>query len=675
MSPPVTRLAWLWLVGGLSMVVAPHLLHLPPALGLLCVAMIAWRLACDIKGWPLPRAPLRIALTAAAIGAVILAYGTIVGREPGVALLAIMLSLKLMEMRSERDAVIVLLLAYFLVATGFLLNQSILAGIYLFGAVAVLTAALVVLHHPAGSAAFSGHYLRQAGALLIQALPLMLALFLLFPRLSGPLWGSGEAGQGARTGLSGEMNIGDITDLASSGEVAFRVEFKGRPPAAEELYWRGPVLWHTDGRRWQGLTAAEMSEVGEAPRIVPLGPPVEYVVTLQPHGRHWLLALDLPAALPAEAALTPDLQLLATLPLTQVRRYALRSYPRYRVPDLSPSLRRAALALPAGVNPRTAALARAWSAGAADQEVVGKALRLFREQPFFYTRRPPGLGLHAVDQFLFESRRGFCEHYAAAFVTLMRGAGIPARVVTGYQGGQANPLGGYLLVRQADAHAWAEVYLEGSGWVRIDPTSVIPPQRVVAEADLERFRNTAPAFATEGLLGSGLARLRQGWDAVNHGWNRWVLGYGEERQQELLQRLGFDRRTLGEMATLLTIAVALTLGGVALLLQGGGREGDPALRAYRRFLRKTARCGVARGVGEGESEFARRVAALRPERGAAAREITALFQRLRYGPPTASDGTLEALRRAVARYPSCITCRYRSWRRCDRADRRSSPRR
>lgn len=620
----------LWLLGALAAVVAPQLIRLPPALAAVCVLLLGWRWGVELRGWPLPPRILRLLITAGSAAGVLMLFHTLLGRDAGLALLTIALCLKLLELRTRRDAMVTIFLGYFLVAGGFLYNQSLLIGAYLFGVVWLLSATLLALNHPAGTRRHSTVYLRQSGLLLFQALPVMVLLFVLFPRLPGPLWGLPKDAFGGHTGLSDHMTLANITDLANSNQVAFRVQFDGSVPPANELYWRGPVFWVTDGRRWDPLAVGRTSWYRQPHKYTAIGKPVRYTLTLEPDNERWLFALDLPAAIPPDIGMTADFQLRLPRRAEQRQRFTLSSYLQYRADEISPLERTLALQLPPQANPRTRALATSWR-GEAAATIVQKALAYFRDQPFYYTRRPPPLGDNTMDDFLFTTRRGFCEHYAAAFTTLMRAAGIPARVVTGYQGGEVNPVGGYLIVRQSMAHAWSEVYLDGRGWVRIDPTAVIPPQRVESTEDVERFRSTAE-FVPSGAALAWLARFRNRWDALNNAWNQWVLGYNSLRQQQLLQRLGLLRFGWSGVIGVLAAMIGLVLAFVALhLLVRTGAVRDPLLRLYRRMERRLARLGLIREVSEGPLTFARRIGELRPDLALRVDSITDLYVQLRYG--------------------------------------------
>lgn len=648
--PPVA--GRFWLMGALVLVVAPHLWRMPIWFALGCGGLIGWRLLRDLKGWDLPGRLVSLAFTVGGITAVAATYHSVLGREPGVALLTVMLCLKLLELRTVRDAMVVVFLGYFLVVSAFLFSQSVFIGGYMFAVVVALTTALVAINHPAATLGHSRGYLKLAGSLLLQALPMMLVLFVLFPRIPGPLWSLPNDAHGARTGLSDEMAFGAITDLADSDEVAFRVKFQRDVPAANRLYWRGPVFWFTDGSRWTGLGA-------DSPRARLLGDPayqandaaVEYTVTLEPHNRRWLFALDLPADVPPGATVRADFQMLADKPVTDLRRYSMRSHLHYNTGELDDDQLFLALALPEDVNPETRRLAESWLArGLDDDAIAAEAMRLFREEPFYYTRQPPKLdGLDPIDSFLFETRRGFCEHYAAAFVTLMRAADIPARVVTGYQGGERNGVGDYLIVRQSDAHAWAEAWLRGRGWVRMDPTAMIPPQRIITADDAQRFASTTPQHALgAGVLVEAWQRLRYGWDAMNHAWNQWVLGFDDKSQQQLLRNLGLGL-DWGRMLLLALAISATLLAGVSLYLLRPQRLGkDPANRLYERYCRKLAQRDLQRRPEEGPVDFAQRVVAARRDLCEPVERITRLYTEVRYG--TAGNGELGALAAAVKQF-------------------------
>jgi len=635
-----------WLLLTLAWLIAPHLEHLPLWITLLCLALGIWRWVAARRNTPLPSKWLLLALAGAAGFGVLLTFNTITGRDAGVALLIVMLSLKLMEMRSVRDGIVVIFLGYFLVITNFLYTQTIAMGLYMLVAVLAITATLIGLNQPVPTLT-ARRKIRLAAILLGQGLPLMIILFVFFPRAPSPLWGKPDPALSATTGLSNSMTPGDISRLGLSGAVAFRAEFSGAPPEPQTRYWRGPVFWQYDGRTWTAGPPRRPTAV----TLYVEGKPVTYTITLEPHQRRWLFALDFPITLPPSSSMTDDFQVLAAAPARQRLRYELTSQTDYRVEtELHPRARKHALQLPPGYNPQAVRLAASWRERAAsDRAIVDMALDMYTNQPFSYTLSPPRLGVHAVDDFLFDSRRGFCEHYAGSFVFLMRAAGIPARVVTGYQGGEHNPIGNYLIVRQSDAHAWAEVWLEGQGWVRIDPTARIAPQRIEVESGLLAALPAGEVLPLFARMDFDLLRqVRFGWDMVNYNWHKWVLGYSHKRQHELLSKLGMGLDTVRGMA----YAMLLGLGGLMLVFAAAmlwrlrDAPRDPVVAAYRRFCAKLAGVGLVRRAEEGPGDYAARVAEARPELAASVERITGLYVALRYRRQP-DPSTLKRLRQAV----------------------------
>ncbi len=621
-----------WLLAAMALAIAPHATRLPIWISLLCLGIGAMRLI-QVR---LPARWLLILLAAATAVGIYASYRTLLGRDAGVALLVAMLTLKLLESRTLRDSMVAIFISYFLVITHFLYSQSIPTGLYLLLVVLVITTTLIGLNHP-GSQLEPRKQLRLTAVLICQAVPVMLVLFLFFPRVPGPLWGMPSDAYAGMTGLSDSMAPGSISKLSQSGEVAFRVAFDGPPPKPEQRYWRGPVLDLFDGRSWSATPVP-----GPKPDdIAVTGDPVSYTLTLEPHNKRWLLALDLPAKLPPASRLGARYELLADQPVRQRLRYRAVSYPDYRA-GLSPGateLNRS-LRLPAFGNRKTREMADAWKRAAKeDGEIVRRALDMFRNEAFFYSLTPPLLGTNSVDEFLFDTRRGFCEHYAGSFVFLMRAAGVPARVVTGYQGGESNPFGNYLMVRQSDAHAWAEIWLKDRGWVRVDPTAAVAPRRI--ESGLAAALPAGEPLPLLARVDSAwLTQLRMTWDTLNNDWNQWVLGYGQERQYDLLSRLGF------EMASWKELGVGLVAGVGALLLAFSGLMlwrraplgADPAAAIYQRYCRKLARAGIIRQPNEGPADFAQRTAMLRPDLALSATSISELYIALRYAPhPNPSD--------------------------------------
>jgi Transglutaminase-like enzymes, putative cysteine proteases len=480
---PVAISAMYWLMAGMTMCIVPHAAHMPLWIVALALMPVLWRLFGVLWRWPLPERRrqallfVQTTLVLASFAAIYGHYHTLVGRNPGASLLIVLAGFKILETRNERDFYISAFLGFFVIITNFFYTQSIPTAIYMGASVLVLITTLIT-QNDRRSYMNPVERLRLAGRLLLQSLPIMLVLFVLFPRITGPLWGLPRDARAARTGVSDEMEPGTISELAQSDEVAFRVEFDGPQPEHARLYWRGPVLWYDNGRTWKRRAEIPLTEAGPSP-LEGQVPSFHYAITLEPTQQYWLFALEMPGQAPAQAYLTHDYQLRARELVQRRIRYELTSYPDYRL-DIEnlPELHRA-LQLPYGSHAKTIALARAWRRSGTDPaSLIARALRLFNEEKFYYTLTPPLLTGDNVDEFLFSTRQGFCEHYASAFTVLMRAAGIPARVVTGYQGGEYNPAGNYLIVYQRDAHAWAEVWLEHRGWVRVDPTAAVAPERV-----------------------------------------------------------------------------------------------------------------------------------------------------------------------------------------------------
>ena len=626
-----------WVLGAYAWALLPHLRTLPPWVPAAALTLALWPLTArrlPAPGW------LRLLLVLAAVPMVALHYGTLLGREAGVALLALMLGLKLLELGSARDRGMALFLSAFLLGTAALEAQTpLLAGWMLLGAPLFLAALAATLCDPPPDARAA---LRQGFTLALQALPLALLLFLLFPRISGPLWHLPEARRPAVTGLGDRMEPGSIGRLIASDAVAFRVTFQGPLPPPGARYFRGPVLSRTaDGRLW-------LRSPGKARRSpVPGSGRWRYTVTLEPSAQPWLPVLDRPTALPESAYLDADGTVLAPAPVRSRLRYEASSAPPDAIPPaaaVGPPPPRY-LALPATANPRTRALGRRLRAQTGDEaEVIARILAMFHDQAFSYTLEPGRLGADPVDTFLFETRRGFCEHYAAATATLLRAAGIPARIVTGYQGGELNPIGGYLIVRQYDAHAWVEAWLPGRGWQRVDPTAAIAPERIEA-----RLPGGPGSFGAR--QGSSIwHRFALARDWLDLLWTRWVLGYDQHRQRSLLEGLGIPDAGWRELTAGLAAASALLLAGTWFLTAGRRRARSPLERAWHLFCARMAAAGVAREPWEGPTAYARRIRRLQPGLATEAEAIAGEYAALRYGPGFDPE-RVRRLQRRIRRLP------------------------
>lgn len=621
----IERARAVWLTGSVAVTLAPHAASLPSWLSAIAALMLLWQCWIVLHGLRLPSRWLLLIAVAGVMAAVVTTYRIPVGKDPGVALLAAFLCLKLLEARSPRDGYVVVFLCYFMQLAQFFANQTIAtAGVTLLGTL-VTTAALTTLN---SNLLGTAERLRMSALMLAQAVPFMLILFVLFPRVDAPVWGLPANAFGGSTGLSDTMTPGSISDLTLSGAIAFRVRFDGFTPPPAQRYWRGPVMNDFDGRTWRVGTARMLS--GVPYRVA--GPRTFYELTLEPHNRLWLFALELPGAPPENAVLMSDYQLIAKTPVRNRLRYSLSAYPALRG-GLGEDryVLQAAQHLPPDFNPRTRQLAQELRSANPDANaLVAAALRHFSHSKFSYTLEPPLLGQHSVDEFLFDTRRGFCEHFASSFVFLMRAAGVPARVVTGYQGGEINPVDGYLEVRQSDAHAWAEVWVEDEGWLRVDPTATVAPSRVESGLAMAVPDRQLLPFALRPAF-SWVREVRYRLDAANNTWNQWVLGYNPQRQKEFLQRLGMQAPDWHSMTVAMSVLCGLLMLGLAgWALAQRGRL-DPLQRAWDRLSQKLAPAGLERKAWEGPLDYAQRVGVAVPRLASAMFEIARDYSGLRYG--------------------------------------------
>lgn len=644
-SLPIPRDLLAVLVLLLGLLVLPHAGNLPVAVLATFYLAAAWRLFALRRPTLMPKRWLLGILTLGGLALVVVSSGIHDGRLTATALLVVMLGLKLLELRARRDMHVTLYLGYFLVLTQFLYDQSLGLALYLFTGVGALAVVQLGLSRAAPD---WRRQLRDGMGMLAAALPLALVLFLFFPRLDSPLWS--VSAPAAVTGISGEMTLGSIGQLTQSRAVAFRVEFTDRVPEPAERYWRGPVLWETDGVRW----SAGMRPV-QAVEPVPAGPgSIGYEVTLEPTGQYWLFGMDVVTQPPEGARLNRNFALVGDQRVNRRLTYRAVSDPDYRMPGLSAFEQRMGLQLPERVSPRVRALAEAWRAEtdpAQPLELVRRALDYFREEPFVYTLSPGQLDGDPVDRFLFESRRGFCEHYAGSFVLLMRLAGLPARIVVGYQGGEKNPHGDHWVIRQSDAHAWAEVWLPDLGWWRVDPTAAVAPERIEQVIDTARSDEAGRVLYRTVDTGWLRGALRQAaWlaDAVDLGWHNWVVGFSAKRQGSLLEQLGLARGSYWLVALLVAGAAAASL--VAYLLgRLPRRPGQDPLRAlWQDHARRLMRAGVPLQPWHGPETASRVASAHLPAVAAELGAIGRIYVQLRYGRRDDPD-QLRALRRRVRR--------------------------
>ena len=527
-----------WTLGALAFSVLPHVKFLPIWVTFIFLFCCAWRLYVEQKRQRLPPAWLRIILSLMACIGVLASYESVSGVGPGSALLAVMAALKLLETKRRRDQFVLLFISIFLIMSSLLREQYIWSLPYLIaGVLFTMTAWLRMSLSSQVSVAES---FKTGARLMLYALPLTLSMWVFFPRIGTPFWAVPIDTSGATAGLSEQMSPGDISSLSLSNAVAFRVKFEGAVPPPQQRYWRGLVLNRFNGRTWSGN---EPSIDSRARRDVEyLGDPVSYQVTMEATQQHWVFALDIPKEWDLDSVVMGHQQQLARMqPIDQRIAYNVVSHPNFRLHnELSERAREYYASLPDNSNPQTLEFSKQLREDSpSDAAFINKVLQKFNKEEFFYTLEPPALGSNPVDAFLFDTKRGFCEHYASAFAVMMRAAGIPSRIVLGYQGGEINPMGAYMIVRQADAHAWTEVWLQERGWYRLDPTAAVAPERIESGRSAAMFDGIA---ATWGLSAPSefIYQLTLTWDAINAKWNDWVLGYGPENQGKFMEWLGME---------------------------------------------------------------------------------------------------------------------------------------
>lgn len=644
----------LFLLGVIAWVIAPHAGQLPFWCTGLAGVVLLWRAHLALNGAALPGRWTLLALLLASLGATWFSHRTLLGQEAGVTLVAVLITLKTLELRARRDAFVVFFLGFFLVLTHFLYSQSIFIALNMLLAVWGLLTALVLAHMPVGQPS-----LRAAGGIAARmtafGAPVMAALFLLFPRV-GPLWALPQDAASGRTGLSDTMTLGQVAKLAQDDRIAMRLRFDGQPPAPETLYFRGPVLSRFDGREWRPLFSGNRPVTPQDGWRLE-GPGVGYELTLEPSSLRVLPLLELtpepPAVSELPLELTADLLWRTPRPPMERLRLKAHAYPRHAHGPLQfePELQEH-LQLPDGYNPRTLAwaaeLKRQPRHAGADADALAEALlQHIRTQPFRYTLSP-GLygdaqGRHAIDEFWLDRREGFCEHYAAAFVVAMRALGVPARIVTGYQGAELNPVDGYWLVRQSHAHAWAEYWQAGRGWVRADPTAAVAPERIERTAALQAPPGLM-ADAFDAVAPTLLRRLRNTLEALDNGWNQWVLNYARGQQMELLKGLGFRTPSFEHLGYLLAglIAAATLLGSARLLWQRLRR--DPWLRALDRMRHALRHAGLDAPATATPRQLAERARAQWGDPAQPVVEVLLTLEALRYasGAPGGTSGARQA---------------------------------
>ena len=630
---------------GLVLIVSPHIYRLPVWLGLTCIVLIVWRAACELEIVTTPNKTTLLILVIFLIVGISIDYYAVAGKDAGTALLIGLLCLKLHEIKGDRDIGVVSNMAIFTIVINFLYEQSFAIAIVMLVALLFLFSALIGYQHnhrpvspdqTSRSSVINANermHILLAGKMLLQAIPLAIVLFIFFPRIDGSLWGLPKDSHSASTGLTEKMSPGLISNLSDNDAIAFHVKFESNRPNANDLYWRGPVLWHFDGYSWTSPKASE--PLGQNLGYDASAELSRYTITLQPHSHHWLFALDVPVEIPKSSILSSELQLLSPARITEMQRYQLASLTDRKIPAAGNTFV-SYLQLPETSSPRSRQLVNELSVPGNPQATVNAVLAYFSENDFYYARNAPLLYEQPVDEFLFDTKRGYCEHFSSSFTVLMRLAGIPARIVTGYLGGQTNPIDGVMTVRQSDAHAWSEVYLGADkGWVKVDPTAYIPIANIENFEDARRLSATQLnpiALLHESWFVKSYRQVAYAWGMVNNQWNQWVLNYNKKRQQKLFTGLGMQNLSWKRLTQAMLIVLVVVTGLLATsILAKPTQQLNKVQIYYARFLKRFHKFGIYKGVSEGASEFCQRLTGKFPEKTSEITEISELYNRLRYG--------------------------------------------
>ncbi|OYT92040.1 MAG: transglutaminase [Burkholderiales bacterium PBB3] len=649
----------LFLLLVIAWLIMPQVARLPVWCSAMAAGILLWRGAIALRNQTLPSRWWLVLLLSLAMAGTYYSHRTLVGRDAGVTFIVVLLALKTLELRAQRDAFVVFFLGFFTLLSNFFFSQSLpLAAAMLIGLMGLLTA-LVMSHMPVGKPPLI-HAARTAGWMCLLGAPIMVVLFVLFPRVA-PLWGVPSDAMSGRSGLSGNMKVGSIASLALDESVAMRVRFEGPAPAQRDLYFRGPVLSSFDGREWRALRSAFPPRMQLGAELQVTGAPIRYQVTLEANNRPWILVLDAAPEAPRmngyQATMSADLQWTADKPMADLVRYSAQSYTNFtHGPTRLATGLQDFVDLPPTYNPRTLQLAAEmrrdprWAQADA-AKLVDAVMDKLRTGGYSYTLEPGVFGTHTADEFWFDRKAGFCEHIASSFVLLMRALDVPARIVTGYQGGEINSVDGFWTVRQSDAHAWSEVWIAGRGWVRVDPTSAVAPGRTGGLQRLQAPRN-AVTEALAGAMGPQVAlNMRAMWDAVNNRWNQWVLNYTQSRQLDLLRNIGFESPSWEDLGyVLIGIVISVSLGGAAWTLWDRHRQ-DPWLRLLHQAQQRLTQAGFAVPAHAPPRQM---VAVLRQHQAAAYPELADWLLRLeawRYAPAHSAPGTLQQLQRSFRHLP------------------------
>ncbi|MCU7940784.1 MAG: DUF3488 and transglutaminase-like domain-containing protein [gamma proteobacterium symbiont of Bathyaustriella thionipta] len=630
-------------------ILLPHLITISPFISLYIVTILLWFTLHTLGIISLPGRLLRFSLVVIALFILMMNYGILFSQKASLSLLSIMVCLKLLEIHNEldrRNIFLILFLGYFVLITHFLHSQDIILSIFVFLNSIILTLMLSSFNRKPQSALPFKDNIRLITHLFVKALPIAIILFLFFPRIPGPLWSLPEDGQSSSTGLSDTMYPGSVSELVDSDEIAFRIDFNGTIPSADKLYWRGPVLSETDGFLWSQKKPEPLRK--SFPEVVQnTSDPLSYTITMEPHQKKWLFALEMPTNTQGDTIegfyLSTDFQLLNKYNIHQLTQYDVTSATQFFLNQVTEDELKAALKFPSSSNPETYQLGKQWQATYNDpRQIVLTGLNYFKNNPFYYTKKPEVMLDNPSDQFLFDELRGFCEHYASSFVLLMRSAGVPARVVTGYQGIEKNDVGNYYIVRQSNAHAWAEVWLEDDGWLRVDPTTMIPANRIEADifqTNLERLNFSSLNFPDLPNLSAQqkttfynfYKQLKQSIDNIKHSWNNWILGYDKSKQGLLLKLMGLNTHWQTLIFLLLAAMISLVVIIQLVNIYQQHRKTDKVYHHYLKFINKLNRAGMSLQISEGPEAVKQKAIIQFPQQRLLIQNIINHYIQIRYG--------------------------------------------
>ncbi len=652
----IPRNALFWILLAQFFLLLPHIARLPGWVFVVYLIAAFWRIMVYRGQWSFPPRWLKLILILAGFFGIQASFGSMLGLEPTVALLLVAFALKLIELCERKDAYLVIFLGFFVCLTEFLFSQELLIAAYNLVCVIVLLTALIALHQP-GEQKLQFAPLRRASLFVIQAFPLMVVLFVIFPRLP-PLWSVPLKSNAAKTGVTDFMSPGDIAQLSRSDEVAFRAEFVGDIPRQSELYWRGLVFSRFAGKTWKPVGWQDTPALERRPQAPAgeMGEGLEYTVIMEPTQQRWLYSLRYAWEHSRNVTKTGDFRLVSPITVQDQYRYSATSYPGAALEtDLSDWRRELELELPVVGNQRARTFAvERRNQATSDLAYANDILDFFNEQGFSYTLTPALLGDNTVDDFLFNTREGFCEHYASSFVFLMRSAGVPARVVAGYLGGELNPVNRTVIVRQFDAHAWAEIWLEGRGWTRVDPTSAVSPDRI--EWGLERALAGEGSFLADSPLSpihfrniDWLNKIRLRYDAITYAWQLAVLSYDSDEQFHVLEEFLGEITPQRVMLFILAAGILSLLPMIGVLLWQSRSHLPKEVRIYNKYCHKLAQLGTHRFPQESPGDFAERAILVHPQLESEIRQVTKLFETIAYsGQP--GRVSLAELRHSVRRF-------------------------